>query len=75
MPRHDGKLSIHILDLDNFDRECDKKFLPWEAVIPMDPGDEHPEALDQRLYDALNARALDSDMQTPWSHSGVPVFV
>jgi hypothetical protein len=64
-PRHDGKLSIHLKDLDNFHHEWDVESLPWDAVTPITPGDEHPEALDQRLVDALNARALNSDMHTP----------
>ena len=61
-PRHDGKLSIHLQDLDSFYNEWDVKSLPWDAVTPIAPGDEHPDELDQRLVDALNSSALNSEM-------------
>ena len=64
-PRHDGKLSIHLQDLDSFYNEWDVESLPWDAVTPIAPGDEHPDELDQRLVDALNSRALDSEMPAP----------
>ncbi|KDR78906.1 hypothetical protein GALMADRAFT_244552 [Galerina marginata CBS 339.88] len=58
-PRRDNKLSIHLQDIDNFYHEWDVNSLPWDAVTPVAPGDEHPEHLDERLVDALNKRALD----------------
>ncbi|KAF8968014.1 cystathionine beta-lyase [Flammula alnicola] len=57
-PRNDGKLSIHLQDLDDFRYEWDVESLPWDAVTPVAPGEEHPEELDQRLVEALNSRAL-----------------
>lgn len=57
-PRKDGKLSINLQDLDNFYYEWDVESLPWDAVTPVAPGEEHPEELDQRLIEALNTRAL-----------------
>jgi len=58
-PRHDSKLSIHLQDIDNFRHEWDVDSLPWDAVTPIAPGDEHPEQLDERLVAALNKTALD----------------
>lgn len=57
-PRRDNKLTVHLLDIDNFYNEWDVESLPWDAVTPVAPGEEHPEELDQRLVDALNKRAL-----------------
>ncbi|KAF4613766.1 hypothetical protein D9613_007877 [Agrocybe pediades] len=59
-PRRDNKVSVHLVDIDNFYKEWDVDSLPWDAVTPVPPGDEHPEALDQRLIDALNETALAS---------------
>lgn len=53
-PRHDGKVSVHLQDLDNFYQEWDIDSLPWDSVAPIPPGQEHPEELDQRLTGALN---------------------
>ncbi|KAF8907338.1 cystathionine beta-lyase [Gymnopilus junonius] len=57
-PRHDDKISIHLQDIDNFRYEWDVDCLPWDAVTPIAPGDEHPEQLDERLVEALNKTAL-----------------
>ncbi|KAH9481650.1 Cystathionine beta-lyase [Psilocybe cubensis] len=57
-PRKDGKLSIRLLDIGNFTHEWDVQSLPWDAVTPIAPGDEHPEELDYRLVVALNEKAL-----------------
>ncbi|PPQ70044.1 hypothetical protein CVT26_013368 [Gymnopilus dilepis] len=57
-PRHDNKVSIHLQDIDNFRHEWDVDSLPWDAVTPIAPGEEHPEQLDERLVDALNKTAL-----------------
>ena len=43
--------------MENFYHEWDVDNLPWDAVTPVAPGDEHPE-LYQRLVVALNQRAL-----------------
>ncbi|KAF8150764.1 cystathionine beta-lyase [Crassisporium funariophilum] len=55
-PRSDGKVSVHLHDMDNFYHEWDIDSLPWDAVTPA--GDEHPEDLDHRLVDALNEGVL-----------------
>lgn len=52
--RHDGKISVHLQDLDHFYYEWDIDSLPWESVTPVPPGQEHPEVLDQRLIGALS---------------------
>ena len=57
-PRHDGKLSVHLQDIDNFYHEWDVDSLPWDAVTPVPPGDEHSEELDQKLVAALNDTVL-----------------
>ncbi|KAJ3510120.1 hypothetical protein NLJ89_g4855 [Agrocybe chaxingu] len=57
-PRQDRKLSIHLLDINNFYHEWDIESLPWNAVTPVPPGGEHPEELDQRLIEALNESPL-----------------
>ena len=44
--------------MENFHHEWVVDDLPWDAVTPATPGDEHPEELDQRLVDALNQRIL-----------------
>ncbi|KAJ7454764.1 cystathionine beta-lyase [Mycena latifolia] len=57
-PRHDGKLSVHFADIDNFYNEWDIESLPWDAVTPLKEGQEHPDALDQVLIDAICAGPL-----------------
>ncbi|TFK49910.1 cystathionine beta-lyase [Heliocybe sulcata] len=61
-PRHDGKLSVQFCDIDDFYAEWDVDQLPWDAVTPVSVGEEHPEALDQRLIDAINNRAMPADV-------------
>lgn len=36
--------------------------LPWDAVTSVNVGDLHPDVLDQRLVDAIAARALPPTM-------------
>jgi hypothetical protein len=57
-PRHDGILSVHFIDLDNYYREWDLDQLPWDAASPIDPADEHPDTLDEKLINAISSRAL-----------------
>lgn len=57
-PRNDDKVSIHLQDLGDFHQEWDLESLPWNAVTPVQPGDEHPEELDLRLVAALNEGPL-----------------
>lgn len=53
-PRDDGKVSVHLQDLDHSYHEWNIDSLPWDSVSPVPPGQEHPEELDQRLMGALN---------------------
>lgn len=57
-PRNDGKLSVHFHDIDNFYQEWDIEALPWDAVTPVPAGSEHPEALDQKLINAITEGPL-----------------
>ncbi|KAG6844954.1 hypothetical protein H0H87_002068 [Tephrocybe sp. NHM501043] len=57
-PRNDGKLSVHLHDIDNFYYEWDIEALPWDAVTPVVAGEEHPEALDQKLITAISEGPL-----------------
>ncbi|KAG2017833.1 cystathionine beta-lyase [Coprinopsis cinerea AmutBmut pab1-1] len=57
-PRTDNKLSAHFKDLGNFYHEWDIDSLPWDALTPIPPGEEHPEELDQRLIEALSQSVL-----------------
>ncbi|KAG6909949.1 hypothetical protein DXG01_014218 [Tephrocybe rancida] len=57
-PRNDGKISVHLHDIDNFYHEWDIEALPWNAVTPVAAGDEHPEELDQKLIVAISEGPL-----------------
>jgi hypothetical protein len=52
-PRHDGKVSVHFIDVDDFRHEWSLENLPWDAATPVEPGSVHGEQLDQKLVDAL----------------------
>ncbi|KAJ7220502.1 cystathionine beta-lyase [Mycena pura] len=54
-PRNDGKLSVHLADIDNFYHEWDIAALPWNAGTRIAAGEEHPDVLDQALMDAISA--------------------
>jgi hypothetical protein len=57
-PRHDGKVALRFIDLDNFTHEWDLDDLPWDAVTSIGVGIPHPDTLDQRLVDAIQQRGL-----------------
>jgi len=59
-PRHDGKVALRFIDLDNFSHEWVLDDLPWDAVTAIGVGDSHPDALDQRLVDAIQQHGLPS---------------
>ncbi|KAI0279267.1 Cys/Met metabolism PLP-dependent enzyme-domain-containing protein [Russula aff. rugulosa BPL654] len=61
-PRHDGKITLRLTDLDNFSHEWVLDDLPWDAVTSVGVGDPHPDALDQRLVDAIQQRGLPSNI-------------
>ncbi|KAH7911344.1 Cys/Met metabolism PLP-dependent enzyme-domain-containing protein [Hygrophoropsis aurantiaca] len=57
-PRHDGKLSVHFVDIEDLKHEWILDDLPWDAVIPIPVGNAPPESLDNKLIDAITTRAL-----------------
>ncbi|KAF7317004.1 Cystathionine beta-lyase [Mycena chlorophos] len=69
-PRNDSKVSVHFSDIDNFYREWDIEKLPWSAGTPLAAGEDHPDALDQVLMDAINAEAL-SDISGHARHASL----
>ena len=64
-PRHDGKVSVHFADISNYKHEWDIDELPWDAVVPVPKGEDHPDTLDQRVIDAIKARALPPEAEMP----------
>jgi hypothetical protein len=61
-PRHDGKVSVHFVDIDGITQEWEIDDLPWDAVTPVPVGDAHPDVLDSKLVDAITTRALSSEV-------------
>lgn len=59
-PRHDGKLSVNLCDIDNYYSEWDIESLPWDAVTPVPVGASHTE-LDEVLVEAIQSRAIPID--------------
>jgi hypothetical protein len=59
-PGRDGKISVHLQDIDNFYHEWDINALPWDAVTPVPPGQAPPEELDQRFVGTLNEKVLNT---------------
>lgn len=57
-PRHDGKVALRFIDLDNFSHEWVIDDLPWDAVTSIGVSIPPPDTLDQRLVDAIQQRGL-----------------
>ncbi|KAI0346577.1 cystathionine beta-lyase [Trametopsis cervina] len=75
-PRSDNKISVAFTNISNFYHEWDIDKLPWDAVTPVTPGEKHPDALDQRLLDAINERALPpAHEMVPKSHPAALAFL
>ncbi|PCH42326.1 cystathionine beta-l [Wolfiporia cocos MD-104 SS10] len=75
-PRHDNKLSVHLVDIGDHHHEWDLDDLPWDAVTPIPPGEAHPDQLDQRLMDAISSRALPpADEIPPKAHGALVAFL
>ncbi|KZT73092.1 cystathionine beta-l [Daedalea quercina L-15889] len=64
-PRHDNKLSLQLTDVGDFYHEWDLDDLPWDAVTPVLPGEHHADQLDQKLMDAIAARAVPPATELP----------
>ncbi|KAL1949297.1 hypothetical protein VTO73DRAFT_8178 [Trametes versicolor] len=75
-PRHDGKISVHFTDINDYKHEWDLDELPWDAVVPIPRGDEHPESLDMRVIEAIKTRALPLESQMPpKTHAAAVAFL
>ncbi|KAJ8520195.1 hypothetical protein ONZ45_g2997 [Pleurotus djamor] len=57
-PRKDRKISVHFIDIDDFNAEWEIDALPWDACTPIAPGAEHPDTLDQTLLEAIQKGPL-----------------
>ena len=73
-PRYDNKVSVHFADINDFKHEWDVDDLPWDAVVSIPQGESHPDALDQRLVDAIKSRALPAEM-SPKSQAAAIAFL
>ncbi|GJE85526.1 cystathionine beta-lyase [Phanerochaete sordida] len=75
-PRHDNKVSVHFTNIEDYRHEWDLDALPWDAVSPVPPGDDHPENLDQRLLQAIHERALPpAHKMPPKAHAAAVAFL
>lgn len=61
-PRHDGKVSVHFIDVGNFRHEWRLDELPWDSVTPVGVGAFHADQLDQKLVDALLEKPIHETM-------------
>ncbi|KAJ7593439.1 Cys/Met metabolism PLP-dependent enzyme-domain-containing protein [Mycena floridula] len=74
-PRNDGKLSVHLSDIDHFYHEWNIDELPWASVTPIPLGSEHPENLDQSLIDAITQGPLAGITDKPHAKSASLAFL
>ena len=63
--RSDNKISLNLPDLDQWSHTWDIDALPWDAVTPIQVGEDHPPLLDPRLIDAITLKALPESLDTP----------
>ena len=63
--RDDGKVSLHLPDLNGWKHAWDIESLPWDAVTPTRVGEDHGPILDARLMDAIDSRALPETVNLP----------
>ena len=57
-PRHDGKVSVHFIDVDDFRFEWRLEDLPWDLTNGVAPGELHGDTLDQTLIDGILQRSI-----------------
>ena len=75
-PRRDNKISVHLMNINNYYQEWDISKLPWDSVTPVPPGETHPDGLDQRLIDAINERVLGTSVSLPpKAHGAALAFI
>ena len=63
--RSDDKISLNLPDLDQWSHTWNIDALPWDAVTPIQVGEDHPPLLDPRLIDAITLKALPESVDTP----------
>jgi hypothetical protein len=63
--RDDGKVSLHLPDLNDWKHSWDIEALPWNAVTPTRVGEDHGPLLDSRLMDAIDTLALPESVHLP----------
>ncbi|KAL1712888.1 pyridoxal phosphate-dependent transferase [Schizophyllum commune] len=68
-PRHDGKVSVHLHDINNFAGAWDIKFLPWDVVTPVGLREQPPETLNFKLTEALYNGPLKSLAADRYRHA------
>ena len=61
--RSDNKISLNLPDLDQWSHTWDIDALPWDAVTPIQVGEDHPPLLDPRLVDAITSKALPESVE------------
>jgi hypothetical protein len=61
--RSDNKISLNLPDLDQWSHSWDIDALPWDAVTPVQVGEDHPPLLDPRLIDAITSKALPESVE------------
>lgn len=67
---------MHLADIGDFRHEWTLDDLPWDAVTPVNIGSEHPEALDEKLVDAITSRALTPAIEAlPKSKGAIIAFL
>ncbi|KAF9490783.1 cystathionine beta-lyase [Pleurotus eryngii] len=57
-PRQDDKITLHFTDIDDFRGEWNIDSLPWDYCSAIVEGEEHPDSVDQILYDAIQQGPL-----------------
>ena len=64
-PRYDSKVSVHFADISDFKYEWNIDDLPWDAVVSIPMGEDHPDSLDHRVVEAIKSRALPPESEMP----------
>lgn len=57
-PRHDGKVSVHLIDVEDFKFEWKLEDLPWDLTNGIAPGELHGDTLDQKVIDGILKRSI-----------------
>ncbi|KAF8525853.1 Cys/Met metabolism PLP-dependent enzyme-domain-containing protein [Hysterangium stoloniferum] len=68
-PRNDGKVSIHLPDIEHFSHTWDVMNLPWDSVTVVRRGHHHGPSLDQKLVEAIISRSLPESLKSEGSRA------